>query len=113
MTDEEIKEKLLEAKTANGGGEILVVETEHEGAEVAAFKLPEPKDWAAYIAARADSNPSVSTGAAKPLLWACCVYPAKAAYEQMIAKRPGLVQTYIGELQEFAGANSAKKVRKL
>jgi hypothetical protein len=113
MTDKEIEAKLLEVKAANGGGELLVVETEHEGAEVAAFKLPEAKDWAAYIAARADSNPAISTGAAKPLVWTCCVYPDKPVYEQMIAKRPGLVQTYVGELGEFAGANSAKKVRKL
>jgi hypothetical protein len=109
----ELEAKLLEVKAANGGGELLVVETEIEGAEVLAFRVPKAGEWKRYRAEQSDPNPVIKSSAATPLVHACCVYPDAATFQRLVDGRPGLVETCIGELIEFAGANSAKKVRKL
>ena len=107
------EQKLLEAKNANGGGEILVVETEIEGAEVLGFRVPKAGEWKRYRAEQSDPNPAIKSAAATPLVHSCCIYPDAATFQKLVEGRPGLIETCIGELIEFAGANAAKKVRKL
>lgn len=107
------EEKLLEAKTKNGGGQVLVIETDIEGAEVLGFRVPTAGEWKRYRAEQSDPNPAIKSSAATPLVHSCCIYPEAAQFQKLVEGRPGLIETCIGELIEFAGANAAKKVRKL
>jgi hypothetical protein len=104
-------EDKIRAATA-GKGEIMIVETDVSGAEVAAFRVPASAEWTRYRIGSKGTPEQVAT-AAKPLVFSCCVYPEPAVFEAAVDAHPGLVETYIGELLEHAGANRAKKVHKL
>ncbi len=107
------EKKILEAKAKSGKDDILVVETDVSGCEAAAFRVPTSMEWTRYRAGSADQNPITKAEASRPLVYTCCIFPEPAAFEAAIADHPGLVETFIGELIEHAGANRAKKVHKL
>jgi|ERR1017187_3203833 hypothetical protein len=108
--DQNTEDKIKAA--AAGKGEIMIVETDVTGAEVAAFRVPTGAEWTRYRA-ECKGAPVQMASAAKPLVFSCCVYPEPKMFEAAIDAHPGLVDSYIGELIEHAGANRAKKVHKL
>ena len=108
--DQHIEDKIKAA--AAGKGEVMLVETDVPGAEVAAFHVPASAEWTRYRSA-ARGTPEQQATAGKPLVFSCCIYPEPAAFEAAVDAHPGLVETYIGELLEHAGANRAKTVHKL
>lgn len=110
---EQIEQKILEAKAASGASDVLVVETDVEGCEEVAFRVPTAAEWKRYRAESLDPNPAVKANAATPLVVSCCIYPQRKDFERAIEAHPGLIETFSGELVEHAGANRAKKVRKL
>jgi hypothetical protein len=108
--DQHTEEKIKAA--AAGKGEVMLVETDVPGAEVAAFRVPTSMEWQRYRTGSKGTPEQVATSA-KPLVFSCCIYPEPTVFEAAVDGHPGLVETYIGELLEHAGANRAKKVHKL
>jgi hypothetical protein len=109
----QIEAKIEEArKAAAGHGDVMLVETDVPGAEVAAFRVPNTMEWMRYRIS-AQGTPEDKAKSAKPLVCCCCVYPEAKHFEAILDQHPGLVETYFGELLEHAGANRAKKVSKL
>jgi hypothetical protein len=113
MNETNLDQKILAAKEASGGGEVLVIETDIIGAEVLAFRVPKLAEWKRYRAEASDPSPAVKAMAATPLVHSCCVLPTPAEFERIVEAHPGLIETCIGELVEHAGAARAKKVRKM
>jgi hypothetical protein len=111
--DNTIEQRLQEAKAKSGCNDILVVETDVAGMETAAFRVPTSMEWNRYRTMASDSNTATKAAAARPLVFSCCIYPDPASFEAAVDAHPGLIETFIGELIEHAGANRAKKVRKL
>ena len=111
--EKETEAKLLAAKEAAGGGELLVVETDVPGAEVLGFRVSTPAEWKRYRTESSDSSPAVKVAAGSNLVHACCVYPETSLFQRLVEAHPGLVETCLGELIEHCGAARAKKVRKL
>jgi hypothetical protein len=108
-----IEQKREAARKAAGGmGDVMVVETDVPGAELAAFRVPNSMEWLRYRTAT-NSGPAEKAAAAKPLVCCCRVYPDAAEFDAILAAHPGLVETYINELVEHAGVGRAKKVSKL
>ena len=108
-----IAAKLEEAqKAAAGKGDVMVVETDVLGAEVAAFRVPNSMEWMRYRTA-VHGSAADKAASSKPLVCCCCLYPEPKLFEAILDLHPGLVETYLGELLEHAGANRAKKVTKL
>ena len=114
ITEAQRAEALRKIKEATvGKGPMIVVETGVKGAEFAGFRVPSSAEWTRYNIARA-GTPAEKATAGRPLVFACCAYPTEpGVFESWIDAHPGLVETYIGELIEHAGANQAKKVHKL
>jgi hypothetical protein len=108
--DQNTEDKIKAA--AAGKGEVMIVETDVPGAAIAAFRVPTSAEWTRYRIGTRGTPEQVAT-AGKPLVFSCCVYPEPAVFEAAIDAHPGLIETYIGELLEHAGANRAKKVHKL
>ena len=106
----EVESKLAELRKQFGP--LRIVETDLDGAEVAAFRVPESAAWSRFRIEH-DSGPAAKVAAIRVLVFANAVYPEKEVFESMVASRPGLVETYYGEVMEHAGANRAKKVRDL
>jgi hypothetical protein len=113
MEAKEVDQKLLAAKEAAGGGELLVVETDIEGAEVLGFRVSTPAEWKRYRTESSDTNPNVKVAGASNLVHACNVYPGPDLFARLVEAHPGLVETCLGDLIEHCGAARAKKVRKL
>ncbi len=108
-----IERKLKEAREAAAGkGDVMCVETDIEGAELAAFRVPTSMEWLRYRTASAGS-PAEKAAASKPLVVCCRLYPDEGAFSAALDAHPGLVETYISELVEHAGVGRAKKVSKL
>ena len=110
--DAALEQKIKEAKAAAGvpDGELMVIETEIAVAPVAAFRVPSRAAWKRYRAEASSQDPSVKSAAFGPLVFSSCVYPSGAELEAMIERRPGLLETFGGDLIDHAGANHAKKV---
>jgi hypothetical protein len=109
----DLEAKLLAAKEAAGGGEMLVVETDIIGAEVLGFRVPKADEWKAYRVKASDQDPTIKVSSAGWLVHTCVIFPTAAEFQRIVEAHPGLVETCIGELVEHAGAARAKKVRKL
>jgi len=109
----ELKQKLMAAKEAAGGGEMLVVETDIVGAEAIGFRVPNLAEWRRYRAETSDQSPAVKSAAATPLVFSCCVFPTRPELERIVEAHPGIIETCINELVEHAGVARAKKVHKM
>lgn len=104
---------IRDAKAKAGADDVMVVETDVQGAEVAAFRVPTPAEWKKYRTDRDSGDRNVAYGAGRDLVMVCCIFPASESFAARLQAHPGLVETYQGELIAHAGANRAKKVRKL
>jgi hypothetical protein len=80
------------------GGDLLVLSTPFGDAAFRAAALPE---WQRFTDEASD--PASRGVAMRNLVNACCVAPERALFERMIARRPGLVQSFGNELIEFCG----------
>ena len=108
-----VEQKLKAAREASAGkGDVMLVETDIPGAEVAAFRVPNSMEWSRYRIATA-GGPAEKAGAGKPLVCCCRTYPEAPAFDAALDAHPGLVETYLNELVEHAGVGRAKKVSKL
>ena len=110
--DATLEQKIKEAKAAAGvpDGELMIIQTEIPATPVGAFRVPSRAVWKRYRAEASSADPSVKSAAFGPLVFASCVYPSEAELEAMLDRRPGLLETFGGELIDHAGANHAKKV---
>lgn len=94
--------------------DVLIVPVESPGfTGVAAFRVPKPAEWQRYREDVMSPEARVKLNAYRTLVLACCIYPPRPEFQSMVAARPGLVETFSGELVEHAGVASAKKVRTL
>jgi hypothetical protein len=106
-----ITEEQIEAlKAEHPGDELHLLANEEHGAEVV-VKVPNDGEWKRYRTTGTD--PAQRPFALRSLLLACIVYPAPAEVSAMLARRPGLVETFGAELLEIAGVSQATTRRKL
>lgn len=72
---------------------------------------PSEEEWARFTDEYVD--PSLRRVATRTLLNACVVYPDAKAFQAMIAKRPGLANTFGNELAEIGGLKAVTERKKL
>src|SRR5688500_12641686 len=89
-------------------GEVHLIGNEHGQA---IFRLPNAREYQRLI--DEVGNQQLKGAATKTLVMACVVWPAMAAFKDLVERKPGLVQVFGGELVELAGAKAATTVKKL
>jgi hypothetical protein len=99
-------------EAAAGKGDVMVVETDVPGIEVAAFRVPTTMEWSAYKVAKGGEK-EMRAGAGRPLVIRTCIFPDQDTFGAALDTHPGLVETFENELVGHAGAGRAKKVSKL
>ncbi len=62
---------------------------------------------------RQSEDPQIKAGRNKVLLASCRVWPEPGEYLEMIARKPGLADSWAGELLEAAGMGRSAKRKKL
>lgn len=105
------QEQLDEIKAANAGLDLHVIENPITGDQLVC-KSP-GVEWTRYMAEQEGKPYPARLTAGKVCITMCAVHPPRADVERMLAERPGLVQTFIGELGEIAGATNKASHRKL
>lgn len=116
---EQENQAIQAAKVAAGiTGPVLVVEASHPTdsnlpGPRCAFRRPSPAEWHRYRSDALNPDPQVKANALQVIVIPCCIYPAQAAFLAMVHERPGLVETFGGELVEFGGIERAKKAERL
>lgn len=102
----ELTKQVIEKLEAEHGA-ILPVKAK-SGA--AAFRVPTPEEWQRFVDELAD--PEMKPRALKGLVFSCRVWPEDGEFAALIGRRPGLVQSFGGELTEFAGIERVEVVKK-
>ncbi len=102
-----IDDKLIERLKAEHGEVHLL---EHDGIEVVVKPAVRP-EWKRFNEMRGD--PARKVGAAEQLLRDCCVFPDAAGLAAILARKPGLAETFGGECAEISGLTNKVTSRKL
>lgn len=101
-----MENKITEAELAGlqekNKGEVVVFESEFGEA---AFRPAEEKEWQRFIDELSD--PDLKGRALRMLVIACCVWPERPRFEALVARRPGLIQSFGNELTELSGLKKA------
>jgi hypothetical protein len=92
LTDEVFAE--LKAKH----GDVIGLETD-DGAAV--FRAPTRQEWERFLKEQASED--TKAAAHRPLIMGCRVWPEKDAFDALVARKPGILLSFGGELIEFAG----------
>lgn len=103
---EQIDEATLQELEAKHG-EVLHLRI---GKYEAVFRGPDRDTWRRYMTEIGDER--TKAYAPDALVSACCVWPEKARFQQMLAAKPALAASFAGPLQEFAGLGRAEVVKK-
>lgn len=74
-------------------------------------KVPSEVEWKRFMGQQGEKEKRVES--MRGLFWSCAVWPDKAAVESMVAHRPGLVESFAGEICEIAGLSGAVTRKKL
>jgi hypothetical protein len=118
-TEKEINEAIAAAKAAaNITYDVLVFEAPEKSpgaddGETFAFRRPSSAEWMRYRSERVSDSTLAQVASLKTLCQACRVYPSMVEFMAAIDARPGLVESIGNELIQYAGAEKAKKVRRL
>jgi hypothetical protein len=75
----------------------------------AAFRPARPPEWQRFLDEM--NVEGLKSRALRNLVFACCVAPDRAEFEQLIQARPGLVQAFGNQLIELCGMHTVR-VRK-
>jgi hypothetical protein len=83
--------------------------------ELVIVKCPPGPIWDAMQDKVLDSNSTVAQkrAAAHNLVISCVVHPSREQLAELFEKKPGLLQTFMGQLSEIAGVNNQAKSEKL
>ncbi len=103
----EISKDVLE-KLKSEHGSLTELSVDNDAVVV---RLPSRGEWKKFRATIADDRKRGD--AAEQLLRSCIVFPDETAIEKMLDVRPGLAETFAGELVELAGAKKGVEKKAL
>lgn len=110
VTEELIKQ--LKAEHTSAELHHLDLDIDGETFELVA-KTPSPGEFDRWRANRTSEDPGVKAGANKLLVASCLVWPEKNAWVAMLQRKPGLADTFAGELAEVSGIARGARRKKL
>lgn len=76
-------------------------------------RTPSGGEYDRFREQRSSDEPALKVGASKALLSNVRMWPEPAEYAALIKAKPGLVETFIGEVMEAAGISRAVTRKKL
>lgn len=110
VTDELIKE----LKTRHPGVELnhLACEIDGETFEIIA-RTPTPGDYNRWREHRTSEDPALKSAANRLVVASSRMWPSPEEWGEMLARKPGLADTFAGELAEAAGIARGARRKKL
>jgi len=104
------EEQITKLKEAHPGAELHHIHNEDTGVDVV-VKAPSESEWKRFRSMQSD--PEQRAHAIGVLFRACLVHPAAQEFAPIIAAKPGLVETFGGDLVDIAGVSRANTRKKL
>lgn len=104
------EDQITTLKAEHPSDELHLLTNEENAAEIV-VKVPNDGEWKRFRTTGVD--PVQRPFALRTLLAVCIVYPSAPEVAAMLARRPGLVETFGAELVEIAGISQATTRRKL
>ncbi len=115
MSQTQITEDLIKSlKAEHSSSELHHLELDIDGDlfEVVA-KTPSAGEFDRWRANRMGEDPGIKAGANKLLVSSCLVWPEKSVWAAMLGRKPGLADTFAGELAEVSGIARGARRKKL
>ncbi len=104
------EEQIARHKAANVGVELHVIANADTGVEVL-VKVPSEGEWKRFRSMQTDD--AQRSIALRQLVLACILEPSPADFLAVLARLPGLAETFGAELVELAGVSRANTRRKV
>jgi hypothetical protein len=109
------KEVADQIKAQHGDYELYKLSTPFPGGDPieAIVKVPDRNVWRLTREMVNSRDPAKMVAATQMLFDACVLYPSGTARDALVAERPGIVGTWVGEISELAGVLQGTTVSKL
>jgi hypothetical protein len=104
------EEKLAEIKAANAGVTLHLL-TNSDTDDQIVCRGPSDGEYKRYRAASGGALERIA--AQKALVQACLVFPPAEEWAALLAEKPGLAETFTGELMQIGGVSATASHRKL